>query len=64
MSKSIIIVVFMFFILACENRKQVISSQEYKEIYTIVCKHPMGHTLRFSLDKHNWYYSNNIRIGC
>ena len=62
MVKKILIVAFIFStIFCCDNNELDKNKHKGKELYTIVCKHPMGHVLRFTLDKNNWDHANNYR---
>ena len=47
---------FQFF-----SKKEIIKSKVGKVTYTIICKHPMGYSLKFNLDKFNWDNSYNNR---
>tara|TARA_Y100000996_G_C22431541_1_gene605878 strand:- start:237 stop:515 length:279 start_codon:yes stop_codon:yes gene_type:complete len=50
---------FAFF--GCKNNEINDSKFKGKELFSVVCKHPMGHVLKFTLDKHNWDHANNYR---
>ena len=50
---------------ACTNANKIqeeIRAKNSKIFYEVVCKHPMGYTLRYTVSKENWdnlYYSRN-----
>ena len=50
---------------ACTNAnkiKEEIKAKNAKVFYEVVCKHPMGYTLRYTVDMKNWdnlYHSRN-----
>ena len=63
---AVLIILFVSFYTSCTNvdslQEDIVMSKNSKILYEVVCKHPMGYTLRYTVDNETWknlYYSRN-----
>jgi len=63
-SNTLVLLMLLFF--GCETSDQInlkLAKEKSKEaLYEVICKHPMGYTLKFTVNERSWrnlHYSRN-----
>ena len=54
--RSILLFLTMSSYICCSNQDLIIEQPIKQETYEVICKHPMGHTMKFILTKNEWSY--------